>query len=164
MDNKHIILSDPVQKHVGKNIFEVGQEVLNTQELAELNAFLKKLDSDSSGTAVLFFPTKDEKPKKEIKLFAFVHFHGQNGIDSIVVTERLSALTGPLQRNSRDILLLAGLFIFLILSFGYIFYCVQKKRIETETTSRALEIINRQLHCQIDDYRCIEKNLKSHRR
>ena len=164
MDNKHIILSDPVKMHVGKNILEVGKEVLNAQESAKLNAFVDKLDSISSGTAVLSFPTKDEKAKKEVKLFAFVHLQGQDGINSIVVTERLSALTGPLRRNLRDVLILIVLFFLVFLIFGYIYYRIQKKRIQAETTSRALEIIHKQLHCQIEDYRRIEKNLKNYKK
>ncbi len=32
-----------------------------------------------------------------------------------------------------------------------------------ETASRALEIINRQLYYEIDDYECAEKSLKNHR-
>jgi len=163
MDNKHIILSDPVKKHVGKDILEVGKEVLNTRELYMLNAFIEKLDSGGSGTAILLFPTKDEKPKKEMKLFAFAHFQGKNGLYSVVVTERISALTGPLHRNLRDVLVLLGLLFIVFLALGYIFYRIQKERIQTETTSRALEIINKQLHCEIEDYRCIERNLKDNK-
>ncbi|MGA2774909.1 MAG: hypothetical protein ABSE81_02460 [Candidatus Omnitrophota bacterium] len=163
MDNNHTILSDPVKRHVGKNILEVGKEVLNAKELSQLNAFMKKLNSNSSGTAILLFPTKDDKPKKEMKLFAFAHLQGQNGLYSVVVTERLSALTVPLHRNLRNLLVLIGLFFLVFLVFGYIFYRIQKKRIQMETTSRALEIINKQLHCEIEDYRCIEKNLKNHK-
>ena len=162
MDNKHIILSDPIKRDIGKDIIEVGKEALNAHELSQLNAFVAKLDSSSSGTAILFFPTKDDKPKKEMKLFAFAHLQGQNGLYSIVITERLSALTGPMHRNLRDTLVLMGLFILLFFIFGYIFYRIQKKKIQAETTSRALEIINKQLHCEIDDYKCIKKSLKNY--
>ncbi|PIP19644.1 MAG: hypothetical protein COX41_01770 [Candidatus Omnitrophica bacterium CG23_combo_of_CG06-09_8_20_14_all_41_10] len=164
MDNKHIILSDPVKSHVGKNILEVGKEVLNAQELAMLNTFVEKFDSSSSGTAVLFFPSRDQSPKKEMKLFSFAHLQGQNGLYSVVVTERLSSLIGPLHRNLRDVLVLVGLFFLIFLASGYIFYRNQKKRIQMETTSRALEIINKQLHCEIEDYRCIERSLKNNKR
>lgn len=164
MNNQHIILSDPVKRHVGKNIIEVGKEVLSAEELSQLNVFIEKLDSNSYGTGMLFFPTKDEKPKKEMKLFAFVHFQGKNGLYSVVVTERLSALIGPLHRNLRDVLVLMGIFLLVFIVFGYIFYRNQKKIIQTETTSRALEIINKQLHCEIKDYKCIEKSLKNRRR
>jgi hypothetical protein len=164
MDDKHIILSDPVKRHIGKDIFEVGKEVLNSQELSDLNAFVEKLDSSSSGTAVLSFPTKDDKPKKEMKLFAFAHLNdGKNGLYSVIVTERLSALTGPLHRNLRDTLVLMGLFFLVFLAFGYIFYLTQKKKFQMEVTSKALEIINKQLRCDIDDYKCIEKSLKNYK-
>lgn len=163
IDNRHIILSDPVKSRLGKNILEVGKEVLNAGELSALNAFIVKLDSNNSGTAILFFPTKDKEPKKELKLFAFDHLQGQNGLYSVVVTERLSALTGPIHRNLRDIMLLIGLFFLVFLVFGYIFYRIQKKRFQMEITSRTLEIINKQLHCEIDDYKCIEKSLKNHK-
>jgi len=163
MDNNHIILSDPVKRHIGKDIFEVGKEVLDAKELSELNAFVGKLNSNNSGTAILLFPSRDQKPKKEMKLFAFAHLQRQNGLYSVVVTERLSALIGPLNRNLRDILVLIGLFFLVFLVFGYIFYRNQKKKIQMETTSRALEIINKQLHCEIDDYRCIKKSLKNNK-
>ena len=153
-----------LKKHVGKDIFEVGKEVLNTQELSNLNTFVKNLDSSSSGTAVLLFPTKDENPKKEMKLFAFAHLNdGKNGPYSIIVTERLSALIGPLHRNLRDILVLMGLFFLVFSAFGYIFYRTQKKKFQMEVTSKALEIINKQLRCDIDDYKCIERTLKGYK-
>lgn len=164
MDNKHTILSDPIKRRVGKNILEVGKEVLNAQELFQLNAFIEKLDSSNSGTTVLLFPTKDEKPKKEPKLFAFSHLQGQNGFYTVIVTERLSALTGPLHRNLRDVLVLIGIFFLVLLAFWLYFYHTQKKRIEMETACRALEIIHRQLHCEIEDYRRIEKNLKNYKK
>lgn len=165
IDNKHIILSDPVKRHIGKDIFEVGKEVLDTKELSELNAFVGKLDSNNSGTAMLSFPTKDDKPKKEMKLFAFAHLNdGKNDPYSIIVTERLSALIVPLHRNLRDTLLLMGLFFIVFLTFGHILYRIQTKRIKAETTSRALEIIHRQLHCEIEDYRRIEKNLMNNKK
>jgi len=58
---------------------------------------------------------------------------------------------------------LIGSFFLVFFAFGYIFYRIQKKRIQMETTSRTLEIINRQLHYEIDDYRCIEKSLKNNK-
>lgn len=161
MNDKHIILNDPVKSRIGKNIIEVGKEVLDTQGLSELNDFVAKLDANLSGTAVLLFPTKDEQPKAETKLFAFSRSQGKNGIYFVVVTERLDALTGPMHRNLRDILVLVGLFFIVLLAFGFVFYRIQGKRIQMETASRALEIINKQLHCEIDDYRCIEKKLKN---
>jgi len=164
IDNNHIILSDQSKRNVGKNILDVGKEVLNTQELSKLNDFIRKLDSESSGTAILEFPTRDEKPKKETKLFAFVHFQGRNGINSLVVTERLSALTRPLRRNLRDTLLFVALFVLILIASGYIFYRIQKKRFQEEVTNRALEIINKQLRCDLDDYKCIEKRLKGYKR
>jgi hypothetical protein len=164
MDNKHIILSDPVKRDVGKDILEVGKEALNARELSQLNAFVAKLDSSSSGTAILFFPTKDDKPKKEMKLFAFARLQGQNGLYSIVVTERLSALTGPIRRNLRDSLVLMGLFFLVFSIFGYIYYLTQKKKFQMEVSSKALEIINKQLHSHIDNYKRIEKDLKDYKR
>lgn len=165
IDDKHVVLSDPIKRHVGKDILEVGKDALNTEELSRLNDFMKKLDSSSSGTAILLFPTRDEKPKKEMKLFAFAHLNdGKNGPYSVVVTERLSALTGPMSRNLRDLLVLMGLLLIVFLVLGYIFYRTQKKRIQTETTSRALEIINKQLHCEIEDYKCIERSLKDNKK
>jgi hypothetical protein len=164
MNNKHIILSDPVKRHVGKDILEVGKEALNEQELSELKKFMENLDSSSSGTAILLFPTKDGLPKKEMKLFAFAHLQGKNGLYSVIVTERLSALTGPLYSNLRDVLVLIGLFFLVFLAFGYIFYRIQKKKIRMETTSRALEIINKELHCEIEDYKSVEKRLRNYRR
>ncbi len=164
MDNRHIVLSDPVKRDVGKNIIEIGKEVLNARESAQLDAFVAKIDSSGSGTAILLFPTKDDKPTKEMKLFAFAHLHGQNGLYSIVVTERLSALTEPMRRNLRNISMLAILILLVFFIFGYIFYRIQKKKIQAETTSRALEIINRQLHCEINDYKCIKKSLKNYKK
>jgi len=96
-----------------------------------------------------------------MKLFAFARLNnGKNGSYFVVVTERLSALIGPLHRNLRDVLVLMGLLFIVFLDLGHIFYHAQKKRIQMETASRALEIINRQLHCEINDYKCIERNLK----
>jgi len=163
MDSKHIILSDPVRSHIGRSIIEVGKEALNADELLNLESFIKKMDFNDSGTAILLFPAKGEKPKKEMKLLAFAHLNGENELYSVIVTERLSALTGPIHRNLRDILMLIGLFFIVFSIFGNIFYHIQKKRIQTETASRALEIINKQLHCEIDDYKCIEKSLKNNK-
>jgi hypothetical protein len=161
MNSSHIILNDHNKGHVGKNILDVGKEVLNTREISELSAFVAKLDSSNSGTAILLFPSKDGMPKKEMKLFAFANLQGQNGPYAIVVTESLSALTGPIHRNLRDILVLVGLFFLVFMILSYVFYHIQKKRIQLETSSRALEIINKQLHCEIDDYRCIERSLNN---
>jgi len=165
MDNKHIILSDPIKRHIGKDIFEVGKKVLNSGELFNLNIFVEKLDSTSSGTAVLSFPTKDEKLKKELKLFAFARLNdGKNGPYSVVVTERLSALIGPFHRNLRDVLVLMGLFFLVFFIFGYILYRIQTKIIQVETASKALEIVYRQLHCENEDYRRIERDLKNYKK
>jgi hypothetical protein len=163
INDKHIILSDPVKRHIGKDILEVGKEALNVKELSELNAFVGKIDSHDSGTATLFFPTKDEKPKKELKLVAFAHSRGQDGLYAVIVTETLSALTSSLHRNARDTLVLMGLFFLVLLAFGYMYYRTQKKRFEMEVASRALEIINKQLRCDINDYKCVEKSPKKHK-
>ncbi|MFH0856076.1 MAG: hypothetical protein V1869_06205 [Candidatus Omnitrophota bacterium] len=158
MNDKHVILADPVKRRVGKNILEVGKEELNAQEYSRLNAFVDSMDSNSSGKAILVFPAKGNEAGKEMKLFAFARLGGY----SVVVTESLSALTGPIYRNLRDISVLVGLFLLLFLTSGYILYLIQKKRIQMETASCALEIINRQLHCEIDDYKRIEKSLNKH--
>lgn len=164
MDNKHVITVDPIKRHEGKNIFEIGKEALNEHELSNLSVFVRKVDSEQFGTAIILFPVKDEWPRKELKLSAFSHFRAGGELNTIVVTERLSALRGPLRRNLTYMLVLAGLFVIVFLSFGYIFHRIQKKRIQTETTARALEIINKQLHCEIADYKCIENNLREHKR
>ncbi len=164
MNNKHIVLSSPIKRQVGKNIIEIGREILNNKEMHKLSRFVQKLDSNDSGTAILLFPAKSESSKKEMKLFAFTHLKGKTGIYSIVVTERLSALTGPLRRNLRDILVLVGLFFLISLIFIYIFYHGHQKRIKMEISAKALEIINRELHCTIDDYKCIEKKLNDYKK
>jgi len=160
MDNRHIILNDPVQRYIGKNIFMIGEGILNTQELLQLDGFIKKLDFNDSGTATLMFPSQDIPPRKEMRLFAFSRAQTDGRIYYVIVTEGLSALTAPLHRNLRDILILVGLFFLVLSAFGYIFYRIQKKRLESETTSRALEIINKQLHCEINDYKYVEKSPK----
>lgn len=164
LDNNHIIVSDPVKSHIGKDIFEVGKEALDAKELSKLNVFMGKLDSNSSGTAILFFPTKNGKPNKELKLFAFEHFRSQDGLYTVIVTERLSALTGPMHRNLRDTLVLIGLFFVILFVFGYIYSHTQKTRFKMEVTSKTLEIINKQLRCDIDDYKCIEKGPKNNKK
>jgi len=163
MDSRHIIVNDPVKRHIGKDILDVGREALDSKKLSELQAFLEKLDSANSGTALLFFPIKDEKPNKELKLFAFAHFQGQSGLYTVIVTERLKALTGPMHRNLRDTVAFMGLFFLVFCIFGYIYYRTQRKRLQMEVTTRALEIINRQLRCDIDDYKCIERSLKNYK-
>jgi len=164
LDNKHIIVSDPIKAHIGRNIFQIGSEALSPQELFNLKVFLEKIDANISGTAQLMFPARDRGEKKEMKLFAFSRVHRPEGFYSVVVTERLSALINPIHRNLRDIFVLFGLFFFLLLILGYLFYRNQKRKFQLEITSRALEIINKQLHCEIEDYRCIEKKLKNNPR
>jgi len=163
MDNNHIIVSDPVKRHIGKDILEVGKEVLDVKELSKLKTFLEKMDLNTSGTALLFFPSKDEKPKKELKLLAFARFQGQNGLYAVIVTERLSAFTRPLHRNLRDTLVFMGLFFLVFFTFVYSYYLSQKKKFQMEVESKALEIINKQLRCDIDGYKSIEKSLKNHK-
>ncbi|MDD4899052.1 MAG: hypothetical protein PHT31_02105 [Candidatus Omnitrophica bacterium] len=164
LDKKHIIVSDPVKAEIGKSFFKIGSAGLNPQELFALKFFLEKIDASISGTAVLVFPVREKTRKKEMKLFAFSRAHRPDGFYSVVVTESLAALVNPIHRNLRDIFVLIGLFFFLLLVLGYVFYRNQRHKFQLEITSRALEIINKQLHCEIEDYRCIERNLKNHRR
>lgn len=163
-DHKHLILSHPIKRFIGRDIFEVSKEILNTQELSQLSAFVKRIDTQDSGAAVLYFPSNEEKSRKVVTLLAFSQVHSHDILYSLVIAERLDALTKPMHRNLRDTLVLMGLFFLVLLAFGYIFYHLHKKRIQMEVTTRALEIINKQLHCEIEDYKIIEKRLKNYKR
>ncbi|MFA5275385.1 MAG: hypothetical protein WC417_00620 [Candidatus Omnitrophota bacterium] len=163
MDDKHIILSHPVKSFIGRNILEVSEKVLDSGELSRLAAFVKETDKADSGTAVLYFPSDKEKENKAMTLFAFSRLINRGSLYSIVVGERLAALTTALHRHLKYTLLLVGLFFLVFFTLGCIFYYIQKRRINTEVTARALEIINKQLHCQIDDYKRLEKKLRDYK-
>jgi len=111
----------------GRSIIEVGKEALNADELLNLESFIKKMDFNDSGTAILLFPAKGEKPKKEMKLLAFAHLNGENELYSVIVTERLSALTDPIHRNLRDMLMLIGLFL-LYFRYSAIFFTIFRRK------------------------------------
>jgi hypothetical protein len=104
-----------------------------------------------------------EKEGKEPKLTAFAKLDGKDGLYGVMVVEKMSALTKPLRRNLRDILILMGLFFSVFALFGYIFYRIRRKESRMEIKRKTLEIINRQLHCAIDDYKCIEKKLSENK-
>jgi hypothetical protein len=164
MDHKYLILSHPVKRFIGKDIFEVSREVLNARELSRLNAFLKSIETQDCGAAVLYFPSNEEKKGKTQTLLAFSRIRSHNTLYLLIIAERLDALTKPMHRNLLDTLVLMGLSLLLLSTFGTIFYRIQKKKIRMEVATIALEIINKQLHCEIEDYKSIEKKLNKYRR
>jgi hypothetical protein len=163
MNKNHIMLTHPNKGYIGKDIFDVSKGILNDQELSELRQFVQRMETRDSGTAVLYFPSNEDESKKTVTLFSYSVMHSQDIIYYLVIAERLDALTKPMHKNVRDTFVLMGLFFLVFLTVTYVYYRLQKKRIEMEITTRSLEIINKQLHCEIDDYKCIEKRLKNYK-
>ena len=159
LDEKHTILSHPNKNFIGKNIIDVSSALLDKNGFARLSAFLEQLDTKDSGTAIMAFAPEKAGGKTDT-LLAFSQLINKGKRYDVVVAESLAVFTVEMHRHLIYTILLVALSLIILSLSAFIFYRIQKKRLQMEVSARALEIINKQLHCQIDDYRQFEGSLK----
>ncbi len=79
---------------------------------------------------------------------------------SIAVAMDYGSITGPINRNARDNLVFVAFILIIFLASGVIFYRYEKKNAELSISKTCLDLINKQLHIEIETRKDIEKNLK----
>ncbi len=143
LDGNNIILSYPDAGYIGLDVNGIsGESVFNRSEFRNV---LKKVNSGEQGAE---------------GLFAFVPIRFGSNAWSIIVAADYGLIAGPVNKNAKDNLITVG-FVFLVFVFaGIMLYRIQKKRAQLSISARALDIINKQLHLEIDERKRLEEELQ----
>jgi uncharacterized membrane protein len=155
IDNKSNIISYPYSNYIGRNI--AFDNFVYSTKRGEI--FGKMVNKESgSGVYDLFLARDPGKPVKTLVAYVPIVLH--NGYWSIAVGEEYSAIAGPVNRNAAEsIMLVIFMFLVFIVS-GFILYRSNKEKVKAEISSRAVEIINKQLHLEIDERKRVERLLE----
>jgi len=143
IDGNNRILSYPDAKYIGSGLNSIAGDGFFNQSI--FKDVLQKASSDAQGTEGLF-------------AFSPIHFGSNSWL--LIVAADYSLIAGPMNKNSRNNLLMVGFVLLVFIFAGVILYRIQQKRAQLAISARALDIINKQLHLEIDERKRLEEELQ----
>lgn len=160
LDSSATLLSYHDTSYVGKNIGSLLNEKLTMSDLPELKRIAGRMASGKEGMDMFAGVSSEALPKTEKILLAYAPIRIGSTVWSIAVAMNYDAISGPINRNTRDNLIFAGFVLLIFLILGISFYTAQKKKDELAISEAALNIINKQLHLEIGERKKIEERLE----
>jgi len=159
IDDEAVILSSSNRANIGKNVFTLLGENPSHPEMIKMKKIIGEMSRGSSGVAVIGYLPAQTSAKRKKMLISFMPIRIGSENWSIAVAMDYNAIINPINRNARDNLIFAG-FVFVILgAAGIIFYRIEKKNTELSISETCLDLINKQLHLEIEKRKDIEKKL-----
>ncbi|MCX6340607.1 MAG: cache domain-containing protein [Candidatus Aureabacteria bacterium] len=159
LDGSGMFMSYPDDSLLGKDMATAMHEKFPGLDMAMLKREVRFMEKRSEGMGIAPLPSDGIGPSITSALIAFAPIRIGANVWSMAVAMDYGAISGPIHKNIRDNLLFVG-FVFLIIGvLGAALHRVSRRRIELVTSTKALHIINRQLHLEIDERRKIEKAL-----
>ncbi|MCX6354379.1 MAG: cache domain-containing protein [Candidatus Aureabacteria bacterium] len=158
-DEHGMLVSYPDAALLGMDMAVALQGRIPRAGVTALREEIGAMGEYSEGTNVILLPTAGVGPEIVQTIVAFTPVRIGVNMWSIAVAMDCRMIAGPLHRNVRDNLVFVC-FVFGILGILLgVMYRIRKKRVQLATSTRALDIINRQLHLEIDERRRIERAL-----
>jgi len=159
IDKRQTLLSYPDIRYIGKDILSIKNNVSKGKRDLKFENILFRVRSRQAGAGVVNFLSLGYRPRNVKSLIAYTPIRVEDNLWSMIVVMDYNVIAAPINKNIRDNFFLAGLlcllFTFLV---GYI-YRGQQKKAELAITAASLNIINKQLHLELDERRRIEKEL-----
>jgi len=147
---------------VGKDISTLIKGRISASDWVRLNAILAEIKNGRQGTQTLDFFSEDANPKIVKTLIAFAPIRVNKSRYSIIVAMEYNVIAGLVHKNARDNLLFMGFTNLILIIFGVLLYRVHRQKDKLAITEKALNIINKQLHLEIDERRHIQESLMGH--
>jgi len=159
IDNRSTMLSYPDIRYIGKDISTVMSMVTGSRKNSGLDSILYKVRSGQEGSGVIDFLSLGYKPRAIKSLIAYTPIRVEENLWSLIVIMDYDVIGAPINKNTRDNFILAALLCLLFTFLGGYIYRGQQKKSELAITAASLNIINKQLHLELDERRRIEKEL-----
>jgi len=149
-DNAQII-SYPYTSYIGKNALALIKGKTPNPDWLKLNAVMRKIKNGEQGTEILDFFSENKDPQIVKTLVAFAPMRINNNRCSIIVAMEYNVVANPIHKNVRENLLLLGFAGSVLAIFSSFFYRIHKEKDKLALSELTLNIINRQLHLEIDE-------------
>ena len=160
IDEKGDLLSYPDKKYIGKNIAAAINEKLPNFDLTQFKGIITRMTHAKEGTAAIGFLSGGVRPEISRTLMAFAPVDIGNNIWSICVAKDYEAISAAISANAKNNIIFA-LFALLVLLWPVILYFrSERQRYLYEISTTASNIINKQLHLEIQDHKSIEEELR----
>jgi len=159
LDEHGTLVSYPDANLLGMDMAVALQGKISRAGMTALREEIGAMEKEREGMNITLLPSAGVGPQIVQTIVAFTPVRIGVNIWSIAVAMDYRTIAGPLHRNVRDNLVFVG-FVFGVLGILLaILYRTWNKRVQLATSARALDIINRQLHLEIDERRKIERAL-----
>lgn len=160
IDNIGTLVVYPDKQHTGENMHAFLQDKLKGADLSQAKTIMRDMSSGKEGVAIINFFSED-LPSKIVKtIIAYSPIHKEGKIWSIAILREFSSVEGPINRNLRDNLIFVSFAILALFIWGLIFFRNQKRNYELKISEKALEIINKQMHLELSEYKRIARELQ----
>jgi len=159
LNNSRVILGSSDSRYAGADILDFIDTRFSGKEALRLRQIVHYMLSGRQGVSTFrYAPTPAHWPVESLLAFCPVFIGSQAW--SVAVGLDYDVVAGPIIRNTRYNLLFSGCIVALFLVFAFLLYRLQKKKSELSVSAAALNIINRELHLEIDERKKIEKELE----
>jgi len=144
------ILSSPESGYIGKDIFDITKNRISGFEWLKLKSLVKKVKEGAQGTEEIDFLSENNgsRPVKSLLAFSSMRINGKRC--AIFVVMEYGVISGIINKNAVDMLLFLIVTDIVLVLFGLIFYRMHQEKEKLAVSEEALNIINKQLHCEID--------------
>lgn len=152
-DNADIV-DYPYEGYVNKNILALTKDKLPDPDRIKLNSIIEKANSGGQGSELLSFFSEDKEPKIVKVLMAFTPIHIGVSRYSVIVVMEYSVIEKIVHKNAMQNLIFMGFACLMLIIFGWIFYRIHREKDKLALKELTLNIINKQLHSEIDQRKC----------
>ena len=160
IDDKGDLLSYPDKSYIGKNILIVINEKFPNFDSLELKGIVSKMTEGKEGKIIIKYLSRGIKPKITDTLVAFAPIDVGNNIWSICVAMGYGVISASINTNAKDNIIFAGFVLLILLSLVILYFKAERRRYLNDISASALNIINKQLHLEIKERKCIEEELR----
>jgi sensor domain CHASE-containing protein len=161
VNSSSTILSFPDASLIGKNIPSLSTKKLSAPGRCEFSRAVRGMAAGQEGAAVLDNFSSGAASVFERVILAYAPISIGNDLWSIAVVKSYNTISDPIHKNAAENLILAA-FVLLVFSFlSAAFYRAQNKKAKLEIQQAALNIINKELHLELDERKKLERMLKN---
>ena len=160
IDDDSNILSSSNKENIGKNTMELLGENPSHPEILKMKEIIREMNVGRSGSGVIRYLRDRTNGNGADMLVSYTPIRIGSEIWSIAVAMDYGSIIRPINRNARDNLVFVVFILIVLLTAGIVFYRFEKKNTELSISKTCLDLINKQLHIEIEKRKEIEKNLK----
>jgi hypothetical protein len=160
LDDKQDLITFPDTAYIGKDIPTFLKQELPGSYAAGFKDIASRMVNGKEGVGVCQFLSEGYKSEIVKTLIAFVPIRIDSIRWSIAVALEYRAIADAIDKNARDNLIFMGFVLFVFIIMAIAVYRTQRKKDRLAISETALNIINKQLHLEIDERKRIEKEFQ----